>query len=69
LTFAGSLTVLFSEVIGFALEEHISLTLEELEAGLLTTGKKSAKTWLASSGSLRIISKISSVKIGFSVLI
>jgi len=69
LTFAGSLTVLFSEVIGFALEEHIGLTLEELEAGLLRAGKKSAKTWLASSGGLRIISKIRSVKIGFSVLI
>jgi len=38
LTFVGSLTILFSEVVGFALEESTGLTLEELEAGLLRAG-------------------------------
>jgi len=39
LTYAGSLVVLLSEVAGFALEEPVGLTLEELEAGLLGAGK------------------------------
>jgi len=38
LTFAGSL-VLPLEVVDFALEEPVDLTLEELEAGLLGAGK------------------------------
>ena len=37
------LTVLLSEVTGFALEEPISLTLAELEAGLLKVGKNQLK--------------------------
>jgi len=35
LTFAGSLFIFFSNVVGFALEKLAGLTLEELEAGLL----------------------------------
>jgi len=39
LTFPGSLTVLLSKVLGFALEEPIGLTIEELEVCLLGAGK------------------------------
>jgi len=46
LTFTGSLTVLLSEVVGFALEEPTSLMLEELEAGLLEAGKDRLKLGL-----------------------
>jgi len=42
LTFTGSLAVFFSKVVGFALEEPIGLTLEELEASLL----RAEKDWL-----------------------
>jgi len=39
LTFASSLAIFLSKVVDFALEEAAGLTLEELEAGLLGTGK------------------------------
>jgi len=39
LTFTGSLAVFFSEVVGFVLDGHIGLTLEELETGLLSARK------------------------------
>jgi len=42
LTFPGLLTVL-SEVVGFAPERPVGLTLEELEAGLLGAGKNRLK--------------------------
>ena len=46
MTFAGSLTVLLSEVVGFALEKSASLTLEELKASLLGARKDRLKLGL-----------------------
>ena len=66
LTLPGSLTVLLWEVIGFTPGGPADLTLEKLEAGLLGGRKRSAKSWLASSDSFRVILKASSVKIGSS---
>ena len=46
LTFPDSLTVLFSDVMGFAPERPVGLTLEELEADLLGEGRVRLKLGL-----------------------
>jgi len=56
-------------VTDFALEEPVGLTLEVFEAGLLGAGKDQLKLGLGSVCGLRVIPKVSSMKVGYSRLI
>ena len=67
LTFVNSLDVLPLKVVDFALE-HVGLTLEELEVGLLRAGGPD-KARSASGCGLRVIPKLSSIEVRFSKLI